>query len=173
MRRRPLILLYLIAAGYIYLLIRQVGRGLGGAIAGIAVKPVMMHGILPGFAAAAQAGQAAPGRLAALMLAGPILALLVGYVLLWAVARGAGRAPAGLGVLLCAISYLALVLDPLYYAVIPLLRMGGEPETLAMITGVSPRMIAIPAMAVLGLNVMLVRKYLVPSIKAGQARRRL
>ena len=173
MPRRPLVLLYLIAAGYLYLVIRQVGRGLGAVAARVPVEPAMIHGVLPDFAVFPQAGQTAPGRMAAVILAGPSFALLVGYLLLWAVARGAGRAPARLGTLLCAVSYLALVLDPLYYTVIPLLRMGGEPETLAGITGVSPRAIAIPAMAVLGLNVMLARKYLVPSLKAGQARCRL
>jgi hypothetical protein len=170
MRSRPLVLLYLLAAGYLYLLVRQVGRGLGAVAAGIPFEPVLMHGILPGFAVYSQAGQTSPGRMAAVLLTGPAFALLVGYLLLWAVARGAGRAPARLGIFLCAISYLALMLDPLYYAVIPLLRMGGEPETLARITGLSSRAIAIPAMAVLGLNVMLARKYLVPSIRAGQAR---
>jgi hypothetical protein len=173
MRSHPLVLLSIPAAGYVYLLIRQVGRGLGAAAFSIPIEPVMMSKILPGFDVYSHAAGIGPGRLAGLILMGPALTLLVGYVLLWVLGRGPRRGPGGLRLFGCTISYLGLILDPVYYAVIPLLRLGGEPETLAHIIGVSPIVVALPAMAVLGLNVMLTGRLLVPAIKADRGRCRL
>jgi hypothetical protein len=78
------------------------------------------------------------------------------------------RLPTPLLLFLAITSYVALILDPIYYAVIPLLRLGGEPETLAWVLDVPRISVVLPAMALLGLNVFLIRRNLVPLIKDTQ-----
>jgi hypothetical protein len=73
--------------------------------------------------------------------------------------------PSPFRLLLGLASYLALVLDPVYYAVIPLINMGGEPELLARLLGISTIRIAGPAIAILVINIMLVRSRVVPKLK--------
>jgi hypothetical protein len=164
MRRKPLALLSILGAGYAYLLIRQMGKVLAATALGMPVDPGMIYGFLPDFQVS-YPGDAPTYGHAILMLAGPGLALLTGYFFLWVVWHHRERIPSGLRLLTGLISYLGLILDPAYYALIPLLRLGGEPEILARATGVSPIAIVLPAMVVLGLNVMLAKRHLIPAIR--------
>jgi hypothetical protein len=125
----------------------------------------MLYKILPAVDVSSRAHGVAPARLAVTILMGPALAIIVGHVLLAALARRARRQIAGPWLIVCLVSYLGLVLDPVHYAVVPLLRLGGEPEAVARLIGVTPVAIALPAMAVLGFDIMLARRRLVPVIK--------
>ncbi len=165
MRRNPLAIVSVLVAFYVFYGLRGLGRALAAVIMGLPVSRVMIYKVLPGFDVFSNAWDIAPSRLTTLILAGPACALLAGYLLLVLIGSRGKRLPPPLRLFLCLTSYISLILDPIYYAVIPLLRLGGEPETLAWILDVSPIWLALPAMAVLGLNVMLTRKKLVPLIK--------
>jgi hypothetical protein len=168
MRRNPLALLCALGAVYIYLIIRQAGRLLGAVLLGVPAKSVVLYKVLPAFDVAPSAAEIAPSGLAALILMAPLLALVVGYVLLIAVRRASERLPYGLRLLVCLVSYLCLIIDPAYYGVVPLLRLGGEPEFVARVLGDSQVIIALPAIVILGLNVILARRILVPAIKGSR-----
>jgi hypothetical protein len=167
MRRNPLTLLYLLVALYAYWVVRQMGRGLGAWALEVPFEHLMLYRILPAVDVFSRAQGVAPARLAVTILMGPALAIVVGYVLLAVLARGTRRRTRGPWLIVCLISYLGLVLDPVHYAVVPLLRLGGEPEAVARLIGVTPVAITLPAMAVLGLDIMLARRRLVPLIKGG------
>jgi hypothetical protein len=167
MRRNPLAIASVLGAFYAFYVLRGLGRALAAIIMGLPVTRVMIYRVLPGFDVFSDAWEMAPSRLATLILAGPACALLAGYLLLVLIGSRGKRLPSQLLLFLCMTSYVSLILDPIYYAVIPLLRLGGEPETLAWVLDVSRIWVALPAMAVLGLNVMLTRRRLVPLIKDG------
>lgn len=168
MRRSPLALLSALGAVYLYLIIRQLGRLLGAIALGVPVRNLVLYKILPAFDIAPGAQDLAPAAFAAVLLMAPLLALVVGYVLLLVGRRTLARLPSGLRFPLCLVSYLCLIIDPAYYGVVPLFRLGGEPELVARVLGVSQTWIALPAMAILGLNVILARRILVPAIKGSQ-----
>jgi hypothetical protein len=168
MQRNPLAFISVLAAFYIYFFVRGLGRGLAATAMGMVVRPVMRYRVLPGFDVLPGASDIAPRRLAVLILASPVLALLVGYTLLGVMSVRGSRFSYNVRLFICVGSYLGLILDPIYYAVIPLLRLGGEPEMLAQALDAPALAIAFPAMALLGLNVLLARKRLVPILK-GQA----
>jgi hypothetical protein len=165
MRRSPLAIVSVLAAVYVFYVLRGLGRALAAVIMGLPVTSVMIYKVLPGFDVFSNAWEIGRSRIATLILAGPACALLAGYILLMLIGSRGKRLPPLFRLFLCMTSYISLILDPIYYAVIPLLRLGGEPETLAWILDVSPIWLALPAMVVLGLNVMLTRKGLVPLIK--------
>ncbi len=165
MRRNPLTILSILGAIYVFYVLRGLGRALAAIIMGLPAKPVIIYKVLPGFDVFSNAWEMAPPRLAALILAGPACALLAGYLLLVLISYQGNRIPSKVLHFLCMASYVSLVLDPIYYAVIPLLRLGGEPETLAWVLDVSRIWVALPAMAMLGFNVILARERLVPIIK--------
>jgi hypothetical protein len=168
MRRNLLAPVSVLAAFYAFYILRGGGRALVAAMMGIPITRVMVHRVLPAFDVFSNAWEMAPSRLAILILAGPAATLLVGYLLVLVIGPKVERLPSPLLLFLCVCSYAGLILDPTYYAVIPLLRLGGEPETLAWVLGVSRFWIAFPAMAVLGLNVMLARTRLVPFMRRCQ-----
>jgi hypothetical protein len=173
MRRNPVGLLSVLGAFYTYLLLRQLGRATAAFMMDARLHLVMNYKVFPRFDMSFNAGALTPARFAVLILAGPGLALAVGYLLLALGTSRTRRPPRGLRLLTCLTSYLCLVLDPIYFAVIPLLHLGGEPETLMGVLGIPPLAMAAPAMALLGLNVILVRSRLVPAIRTGVDPRRL
>jgi len=168
MRRHPLTIVSVIGAVYLFYILRGLGRALAALILGIPLNQRMLYKVLPTFDVFSDAWQRAPLELAALILAGPALALLTGYMLLVLACSLGRRLPTPLLLFLAITSYVALILDPIYYAVIPLLRLGGEPETLAWVLDVPRISVVLPAMALLGLNVFLIRRNLVPLIKDTQ-----
>jgi hypothetical protein len=167
MRRHPLTIVSVLGAVYVFYTLRGLGRALAAVVMGLPVNRVMLYKVLPSFDVFSDAWQTAPSRLATLILAGPACALLAGYLLLMFIGCLGKRLPPQLMLFLCMTSYAGLILDPIYYAVVPLLRLGGEPETLAWVLDASRLWVALPAMALLGLNVMLTRKRLVPLIREG------
>jgi hypothetical protein len=164
MRRNPFALLSALGAFYAYFLLRYLGRGLAAAVMDVHLEQAVVYKILPRLDIFPRAAGVAPARLAILILMGPVVALLTGYLLM-AILPRTGHMPWRLRFFVCLISYFCLVLDPIYYAVIPLLRLGGEPEALAGVLGIPPVLVALLAMAILGLNVLLVRKKVVPVMR--------
>jgi hypothetical protein len=164
-RRNPLVILSAPAALYVYLLIRGLGRWLAATATGLPAYHTMVYKVLPTFGVLSNTGDIAPVRSAILILAGPALVLLAGYLLLVLVSLWGERLPSWLRLFLCLTCYLGLILDPIYYAVIPLLRLGGEPGMLMRITGAPSVALILPAMVLLGLNVMLTRNRMVPLIR--------
>jgi hypothetical protein len=168
MRRDPLAIVSVVGAFYIFYALRGLGRALAAAILGQPVDLVMLYKVLPTFDVFSGAWEMATPRLVTLILAGPACVLAVGYLLMVIVSRKGARLPSQLVFFLCVTSYAGLMLDPIYYAVIPLLRLGGEPETLAWVLDVSRFWVALPAMVLLGINVVLTKAKLVPLIKTNR-----
>lgn len=169
MRRHPLAIISVLGAVYVFYLLRGLGRALAASIMGVPINRGVLYGVLPTFDVFSGAWERAPRELAVLILAGPGLALAAGYALLAIVSSPERRLPAHLLLFLTITSYACLILDPIYYAVIPLLRLGGEPETLAWVLDVSRLGVALPAMALLGFNVFLTKRVLVPLMKGPRA----
>jgi hypothetical protein len=165
MRRNPLAIVAVLGAIYTFYVVRGLGRALAASVMGVPVRRVMIYKILPTFDVFSDAWDMAPSRLAALILAGPASGLLIGYLLLLILGYEGKHTPARILFFLCVTSYAGLILDPIYYAVIPLLALGGEPETLAWVLDVSRMWVVLPAMALLGLNVLLARSRLLPLMK--------
>lgn len=165
MRGHPLTIVSVLGAVYVYYTLRGLGRALAALMMALPVRHNMLFKVLPAFDVFSDAWEMPPLRLAALILAGPALALLAGYILMVLIGRMGQRFPPHLRLLLCLISYAGLILDPIYYALIPLLRLGGEPETLAWVLDLPRVWVALPAMVLLGLNVFLIRKRLVPVMR--------
>jgi len=168
MIRHPLTIVSVLGAVYVYYALRGLGRALAAVIMGLPAKQGMLFKVLPTFDVFSNAWETAPRALGTLILAGPALALLAGYLLLLIVHYCGRRLPPHLQIFLCVTSYAGLILDPIYYALIPLLRLGGEPETLARVFDVPRVAVALPAMVLLGLNVFLIRRRLVPLMRGTQ-----
>lgn len=164
MRTHPLIVVIVVISLAIYALVRELGHLLACAILGIPFEWVLRYGFLPSVRTPAEAALLSGRSLAVILLSGPIAALIVGYVLLYAIARRPGRS-ASLRLLGAITCFACLIFDPVYYSVVPLFRLGGEPESLAALAGVGVSRIEIPALILLVLNVILARKVLTPAAR--------
>ena len=150
---------------YAYFLTREAGRLVVGFGLGLEVSPAARHGVFLGFEVHTGVVQLTPREIALLILSGPGMALAGGYALLALLIRWGNMIHPSLRLLLGLMCYLDLVLDPIYYAVIPLFRLGGEPETLAYLLSISRPTIVGIAMVILIFNTYLVHKKIVPLIR--------
>ena len=57
------------------------------------------------------------------------------------------------------------MIDPIYYSVIPIAGMGGEPERVAVLLGAPIVAIEVIALVLLVVNLLLVRKTLMSFLK--------
>jgi hypothetical protein len=165
LRRNPMALAAILGAIYAYLTVREVGRLLTGLVLGLNIRPVLRYRVLPGFDVGPFPA-AITSRLEALgLISGPILALALGYTTL-VIIRNVPR-PSRLAARLLpgAFCYLALVIDPIYYSVIPIAHMGGEPERVAALLGAPIVAIEAIALVFLVVNLLLVRKTLMSFLK--------
>jgi hypothetical protein len=162
LRRHPLTPLAVVAALVAYLLLRDVGHVVACIVLGVRFSPVLKYGFFPSVEILSAGASAR--SLAAVILGGPAATLTTGYLLLNVISR-APATPSGLGVLKGALCYLALVLDPLYFTVISLLNLGGEPEILTILTGFPATRMAILGLAVLALNLVLARRTVMPYLR--------
>jgi hypothetical protein len=169
MRRNPLAILSVVGAIYLYYLLRGLGRALAAASMGLPTNRVMLYKVLPTFDVFSNAWEMSPSTIAVLLLAGPACALLAGYLLMALIDRLGESLPRPALLFLCITSYAGLMLDPIYYALIPLLRLGGEPDILTRALDIPRAWVVLPAMVILGLNVLLTRRRLVPLIRNGRA----
>ena len=165
MRGHPLVPVSVGVAVIAYLVIREVGHLVSLSAMGLAVRSFLQYGFLPAFGAASSNPILSPVSQALVILAGPVLVLVVGYILLWIMKRHHRLAGSGLGLSVCFICYLALIIDPVYYSIGPLLKLGGEPEMLAGLLEISPIPITVTALGLLVLNALLLRKRLVPLMR--------
>ena len=165
MRKNPLVLLGLPASGAVYLVIRELGHLIACSALGIPFSIVVKSGFLPTIAATVEPTDLTTTAQAWLIMSGPIAGLLVGYVLLVLIARR--RSPASVFVrLLAAMTcYLTLILDPIYYTIIPIFSLGGEPERLANLLGVPISKVQMIAIVLLLTNSILSRRIAVPFFK--------
>jgi len=163
-RTHPLIVVIIVASLAIYALVRELGHVLACVIMGMPFDWIMIYGFLPSVRTPAEAALLSGRSLAVILLSGPAAELIVGYVLLYAIAKRPPRF-ASLRLLGATTCYACLIFDPVYYSVVPLFRLGGEPESLAALTGVTMSRIGIPALILLVLNVILARRVLTPVVR--------
>ena len=164
MRSHPLIVVIAAASLAIYAVLRELGHLLACLLLGIPFEAMLRYGFLPAIRTPAEAALLSGRSLAIILISGPIVALLAGYILLYILAKRPGHSPALrlFGALTC---YACLIFDPVYYSAIPLFNLGGEPETLASLTGVAISRIEISALILLVLNLLLARKTLTPLLR--------
>lgn len=165
MRRTPLTILGALASFGLYLLIRELGHLVALSLLRLPISAVLRYGCLPAFEVGGETLALSVKSAAWVVASGPMAVLAAGYILLAAIAGGRLKTTSFLRLLGGLTCYLALVLDPIYYTVIPLFNMGGEPETLAYLLGVSLARIEIGALALLVVNAILTRRIVVPFLR--------
>ena len=165
MRRHPLALLSFIGALAIYLVVREAGHLVACLVQRMPVSVVLRYGFLPSVQIEPDAAEATARAAAAVILAGPAATLAAGYVLLYGIVKRWPEAFPPARILWAVTCYVALILDPIYYAVTPLLSLGGEPGTLAVLTGVSFLRIEIVGFAFLVANTILARRAVAPFLR--------
>jgi hypothetical protein len=165
--RNPLILVAVAIAFYAYYLVREFGHLLASRLPGLRVASAMRYKIFPGFDLYPSESGTADVNEAVFIVAGPAMALLAGYALLLLLLRRGSRLHPAVRSTMGILCYLALMLDPVYYAIIPLLKLGGEPEMLARVLSISTVPIMIVAVGVLVLNTYLIQRFVMPLIREG------
>lgn len=148
-------------AFYAYVFIRELGHLVAKSMLGLPLNLKFLYGIIPSTDVTGLGTP--PLTMAFLIASGPISALIAGYAIV-AVLRW--RMPASvLGTALGMLGYLCLVLDPIYFAIIPILHLGGEPEALIFGGGIPQRILILLALGVLVLNLIILRLKLIPILK--------
>ena len=165
MKRNPITILYVLLSAYIYVLLRESGHLLVGLTLKMPLTSDWTYRILPAFAVDAAATGNIRGR-SMIILAGPAATLIAGYVLILLMVRGNRPDKRPLRLISGLTCYLALILDPIYFAVVPLARLGGEPERLASLLDVEATPMVAAALVILVVNLILIRTRLVPFLKA-------
>jgi hypothetical protein len=164
LRRHPLIPILVVLSGYLYLVIREAGRLLSGHVLGIPMFAYWRYGVMPAFEID-PLGMPNPGNRVAIMISGPVFALLVGYLLLAIAVRARTPGKHPLRLLLGFTCYMTLVLDAVYFTIGPLARLGGEPEMLRNLLDIGVGPVVAVALAVLVVNLVLIRTLLIPFLK--------
>lgn len=152
------------AAVLVYAALREAGHVAACLALGIPFSGFLKFGFMPAVHIPAEAALLTNTSLAVVTLSGPAAALIAGYALLCVMSRRPPKASPLL--LLQGITcYACVILDPIYYSAIPLFNLGGEPETLALATGVAMSRIQAAALALLVLNAILTRRIVMPLLK--------
>jgi hypothetical protein len=167
-RRHPLVPLGMLVAVVAYLMIREAGHLVSLSTMGLAVRSFLQYGILPAFEASPSNPILSPESQALVSLSGPVLALIVGYLLLWLMTKHKRLAGSGPGLIVGFICYLTLIIDPVYYSIVSLLKLGGEPEKIAGLLQIPITPITVTAFGLLVLNTLLLRKWLVPLMRGAR-----
>ena len=166
MRHNPIAVIAIPISIYCYALTREIGRWISATVMRLPVSTSLRLHLLPSFSVS-QDGSGASWTAGILFtISGPGLALLVGYVMLGVILKSRVRMRSLPGLVLAFTSYLCLILDPVYYFVIPFTQLGGEPEELARF-GVPPAAIVVIAVGLLVTNLILIRIRLVPRLREG------
>lgn len=161
MRRRPFAVIGVLVSIYGYLLVRELGHLISASILGMPTNLVVHYLVLPTWQAGPEAFSMPDRSQAFFIFAGPALTLLVGYAALVLIGRwGTRLRGAFLRLLPAVLCYAMLILDPIYYSIIPIVRLGGEPATVAYLLGVPRAAVAVPAAILLVVNVVLLRRKL-------------
>jgi len=164
--RNPLIVILVLAALILYSFVRESARLAMCGILGLEFTVSARARGLLGIAALIKHHGSANRDIAIAIASGPLGALIAGYLALLLLRKRGEALPAPARVFLCIFCYLALILDPIYYAVIPLARLGGEPSALASSSGLAMQAIQFVALGLLVINTLLIRKYVMPILKS-------
>jgi hypothetical protein len=159
MWRRPVGVIGVAVSIYGYLLIRELGHLISAAVVGMPTVLVVLYRILPTWQAGPEALSLPRASQAFFIVGGPVLTLLAGYLTLVLIARWGTRLRGAFpGLLLAVLCYAMLMLDPIYYSIIPMLSLGGEPAAVASLLDVPRAALAVPAAGLLVVNVVLLRR---------------
>jgi hypothetical protein len=165
MHRRPLIAVVVPVSLYTYFMVRELGHLMAASVLKLSTRLVLRYRVLPAWVSDPGVTRIPEHRQALFIIWGPALALTAGYVLLALISprnRVLGPVKGLLPAILC---YAMLIFDPLYYTVIPVAGLGGEPAAVARLFGIPVLGIIIPAGALLIINVILVRRVLAPLLR--------
>jgi hypothetical protein len=168
MLRRPFTPIAVLISLYIHLVVRELGHVAAALALDLPTKFIVQYRVLPAWQID-QGMIGIPERSQALfIIAGPAAALTLGYVLLGLIARRDRRPNHPLVLLPAVLCYAMLILDPLYYSIIPLLRLGGEPAAVERLLSAPSWVIVIPAVAFLSINLILAGRVLAPVLRRSQ-----
>jgi hypothetical protein len=163
--RTLLSIVLVLAAIYVYSLIREAARLAACALLGIQTTLLPRARGLLGLQVRVDWSHIPRSHTGIVILAGPVVVLGVGYIMLVAIRKRGALMPDPLRIFSCVLCYLALMLDPIYYAVIPLVGLGGEPSAVAVAWGAPVVVVQIAALAILVINTVFVRKDVVPLLR--------
>lgn len=164
MRKKALAVLMVPIAVMLYAILREAGHLAACLVLGVPVSGFLKYGFVPAVHIPAEAAMLTNRSLAVITLSGPVAALLAGYILLYAISRRQSKASPLL--LLAGITcYACVTFDSIYYSAIPLFGLGGEPETLALATGLAMSRIQVAALVLLVLNAILTRRVVMPVLR--------
>jgi hypothetical protein len=155
-------------SAYVYFLVREAGHLAAILLAGVPAEFMIRYRVIPAIEISPESQGIGNSTEGFIMMSGPVMALLAGYLLFVLINRYGRLVQSALGPILGFTCYLTLMLDPIYYSVIPLAGLGGEPERLAYLLDISTGGIAGGAFALLVLNIILIRLRLVPLIRRPQ-----
>jgi hypothetical protein len=169
MRRRPFAVIAVLVSVYCYLLVRELGHLISAAVLGMPTDLVVQYLVVPTWQAGPEVfSMSARGR-AFFIVASPVLTLLAGYAALGLISRWGARLRGAFTRLVPAVlCYAMLILDPIYYSIIPILRLGGEPAAVARLLGIPRLAVVIPAAVLLIVNVILLRRSLGAFLREGR-----
>ncbi len=164
-RSRVLMPLLIVGCIYLYSMIREAGRLLGCVIVGNDFVVEMRNPWIFGLKVTFHQTTQYPTGMAFATLGGPLLVIVMGYLLVLLLTRYRSMLPKGISLLVCLAAYINLVLDPIYYAFIPLGRLGGEPRQVAQSLGISIGLLQVVAIALLALNIYIIKRKVIPILK--------
>jgi hypothetical protein len=167
MRKHPIIVLAVLVGLFAYAMLREAGHLAALWALKLPAATTLRYGFLPAVDISPGPG-AAPSSVGWVIAAGPIAAIAAGYVLVAVLTKWKAGMPSFVRVAAATACYLGLVLDPIYYAAIPLFNLGGEPEMVARLLGVPLVRLEISALILLVLNLILARRWVVPLLRSGQ-----
>lgn len=146
---------------YLFILFREVGNLLFALATGNSYSVRLLWHFIPDFQV--MIASTTPKLEILKTLSGPIFTLSIGYGFLL---TGIGRKPGfPIALLVAMLTYLCLILDPVYFGLAGLLSKGGEPEQLAL-NGLSKSITSPIAIIILVFNIYLIRRLLIPDLRA-------
>jgi hypothetical protein len=166
-RKHPVVVIAVLVGVLGYAMLRELGHAVALAVLRVPAATTLRYGFLPTVGISPDAAGASRSSIGWVTLAGPLAALAAGYILLAAIARWKPGLPSFARVTVAVVCYLGLVIDPIYYAAIPLFNLGGEPELAASLLGLPLSRVETSALVLLVLNVILARQWIVPWLRCG------
>ena len=111
--------LAVIVSAYAYFLIREAGHLVAMLLAGVRVELLTRYGVVPVLEISRESQVVSNSTEGLIIIAGPAMALLIGYLLFLFINRHRGLVLSRFGPVPVFVCYLTLMLDPIYYSVIP------------------------------------------------------
>lgn len=165
MHRRPSTVIVVLVSLYIYLVVRELGHLLAASLLDLPARLVVQYRLLPTWVTDPGATPIPEHSRAIFLLSGPGVAIAIGYVLLALISRWNRLLGPVVGLLAGVLCYAMLIFDPIYYTVIPVIGLGGEPAAVARLLGIPMLGIIIPAGVLLVIDVILITRVLAPRLR--------